>query len=130
MKHLLLILIVILATLTNAFIPNVIKNEESCGLGIKNTRKFCIACIAIGQMSAASQNCHMRMKIACLSLITNQCCSQTSNRFLYWKRLKLTLLWKIKFIQVKGTRMIGKILFLIFLIKNALTVSFLKLCTL
>ena len=72
-----------LATLTNAFIPNVIENEMECGLDIKNTRKFCIACTAISQMSSANQNRHMRMKVACLSLITNQCCSQTSNRFLY-----------------------------------------------
>ena len=74
---------VLLATLTNALVPNVIENEEKCGLGIEHTIKFCLACTSIGQMSAASQNRHMRIKIACLSLIINQCCSQTSNRFLY-----------------------------------------------
>ena len=78
-----MILMAFLANLTNAFISNVIENEKMCGLGIENTMKFCAACTSIGQMSAASQNRHMRMKIACLSLITNQCCHQTSNRFLY-----------------------------------------------
>ena len=82
-KHSRIILMAFLAILTNAFIPNVIENEKTCGLGIQNTRKFCMGCTAIGQMSSASQNRHMRMKIACLSLITNQCCTQTSNRFLY-----------------------------------------------
>ena len=83
MKQSIIIFMVLLATLTNALVPNVIENEEKCGLGLQNTRKFCMACTTIGQMSATSQNRHMRIKIACLSLITNQCCSQTSNRFLY-----------------------------------------------
>ena len=90
------ILMPFLASFSNAFIPNIIDNVKKCGLGIQNTRRFCIACSAIGQMSAASQNRHMRMKIACLSLISNQCCSQTSNRFLYWKTWVLTAKINIK----------------------------------
>ena len=76
-KHSIIIFVALMTTLRNALVR----------LGIQDTRKFCTACIAIGQMSAASQNRHMRMKIACLSLIINQCREQISNRFLYWKHL-------------------------------------------
>ena len=72
-KHSIIIFVALMTTLRNALVR----------LGIQDTRKFCTACIAIGQMLAASQNRHMRMKIACLSLIINQCCEQISNRFLY-----------------------------------------------
>ena len=82
-KHSIIIFVALMTTLRNALVPKVIVNEKKCRLGIQDTRKFCTACIAIGQMSAASQNRHMRMKIACLSLIINQCCEQISNRFLY-----------------------------------------------
>ena len=67
----------------NVFMPNVIDNENQCGLGVQETKEFCTACIKFGQMSAASQNRHMRMKMACLSLINNLCCNEISNRFLY-----------------------------------------------
>ena len=94
------ILMPVLATLTNGFVPNVINNVEKCGLGIQNTRKFCMACTAIGQMPTESQNRHMRMKVACLSLISNQCCSPTSNRFLYWKQNKKFIRRKkLKFVK-------------------------------
>ena len=99
MKQPIFIFIVLLATLSNALVPNVIENEEKCGLGIQNTRKFCTSCTSIGQMSAASQNRHMRMKIACLSLITNQCCSlkqfQTRPFFVdaYFNKTNFTWYW-------------------------------------
>ena len=78
----------ILAALTvavSAFVPmNVINNNEKCGLGLQQTRKICSACSVIGQLSIANQNRQMRLKVACLSLISNQCCSETTNRFLHW----------------------------------------------
>ena len=69
----------------SAFVPmNVINNNEKCGLGLQQTRKICSACSVIGQLSIANQNRQMRLKLACLSLISNQCCSETTNRFLHW----------------------------------------------
>ena len=69
----------------SAFAPvNVINNHEKCGLGLNQTRKICAACSVIGQLSMANQNRQMRLKLACLSLISNQCCSETTNRFLHW----------------------------------------------
>ena len=69
----------------SAFVPmNVINNHEKCGLGLNQTRKICAACSVIGQLSMANQNRQMRLKLACLSLISNQCCSETTNRFLHW----------------------------------------------
>ena len=68
----------------SAFVPmNVINNHEKCGLGLTQTRKICSACSVIGQLSMANQNRQMRLKLACLSLISNQCCSETTNRFLH-----------------------------------------------
>ena len=85
-KHSIIIFVALMTTvygMRNVFIPNVSDNEKQCGLGVQETRQFCTACIKFGQMSAESQNRHMRMKMACLSLINNLRCNQISNRFLY-----------------------------------------------